>query len=91
MKITTMPRHVYLVLILLVSFLLVSCSTTKIYDKDGRTVFATSCSGASWIPCFKEAGKKCKKNGYDIISKTAAKENGYFSSEDVKELVFSCK
>jgi hypothetical protein len=61
------------------------------YDKNGQINFGVTCNGASWIPCYQSASRVCKKQGYEILEKTGTKEHGFFTSEDTKEMIFTCK
>lgn len=74
--------------------LLAGCSSyhvKPIYYKDGAQVNTTSCSGASWTQCYLNAGATCQRSGYEVLEKSSGIDHGFWSSRDVKELIFACK
>jgi len=80
------------ILITILSFLfLYGCTTVKMFDQEGKVIYGTKCDGASWIPCYKSAGRTCKEQGYEIIEKTSTKEHTFFTSDDSKQMIFRCK
>lgn len=66
-------------------------STSSLYHGDGRLATVASCSGPSWVSCYERAGSVCQAAGYETLEKLSSREVGFWSSADLKQIIFVCK
>jgi hypothetical protein len=78
--------------LLLATLLMGGCSSTKIiYHNDGSIASVASCVNSSWLDCYEVAGEKCKEAGYEVLEKITSRNTGYWSSSDIRQMMFICK